>query len=141
MIPRFKILKMLRTTGPAFVDEIAKETGIHARMVSHHVDVLEEQKLVESKYELAKVGGSKRGVAVRTCWTTDKAEETPAFSSAPPQTAALLQPAPASQAWKYLVAAGALLLAALVLAWLYLRSIRYVPRPSIISQSLDKEGK
>src|SRR2546421_386185 len=72
---------------------------------------------------------------------TDKAEETPAFSSAPPQTAGLLQPAPASQAWKYLVAAGALLLAALVLAWLYLRTIRYVPRPSIISQSLDKERK
>ena len=73
--------------------------------------------------------------------TPDKTEDAPAFSSAPPQTAAILQPEPASRAWKYLAAAGALLLVALVLAWLYIRSIRYVPRPSIISQSLDKERK
>ena len=72
---RFKILQMLRKSGPSFVDQIAKETGIHPRLVSHHVDVLQEEKLVESKYEIAKVGGSKRGVAVRTCWATDKAEE------------------------------------------------------------------
>ncbi len=72
---RFKILEMLRAHGPAFVDQIAKETGVHPRMVSHHIDVLEEQKLVESKYEISKIEGSNRGVAVRTCWTTDKAEE------------------------------------------------------------------
>ena len=72
---RFKILQLLRAHGPTFVDHIAKETGVHPRMVSHHLDVLQEQKLVESKYELAKIEGSKRGVAVRTCWITDKAEE------------------------------------------------------------------
>jgi predicted ArsR family transcriptional regulator len=66
---------MLRKSGPSFVDQIAKETGIHPRLVSHHVDVLQGEKLVESKYEIAKVRGSKRGVAVRTCWATDKAEE------------------------------------------------------------------
>jgi hypothetical protein len=33
------------------------------------------------------------------------------------------------------------LLVALTLAWLYIRSMRYVPRPSLISQSLDKENK
>jgi DNA-binding transcriptional ArsR family regulator len=44
-------------------------------MVSHHLDVLEEQKLVESKYELTKIQGSKRGVAVRTCKITEKAED------------------------------------------------------------------
>ncbi len=72
---RFKILQVLREHGPAFVQQIAKETGIHPRLVSHHLDVLQEQKLVESKYEIANVQGSKRGVAVRTCWATDKAEE------------------------------------------------------------------
>jgi len=72
---RFKILQMLRKHGPLFVEQIAKETGIHPRLVSHHLDVLQDQKLVESKYEIANVQGSKRGVAVRTCWTTDKAEE------------------------------------------------------------------
>ena len=70
---RFKILQFLREKGPTFVEHIAKETGVHPRMVSHHLDVLQEQKLVESKYELAKIEGSKRGVAVRTCWATDKA--------------------------------------------------------------------
>ncbi len=57
------------------MEQIARETGIHPRMVSHHLDVLQEEKLVESKYEIARVEGSKRGVAVRTCWATDKAEE------------------------------------------------------------------
>ena len=72
---RFKILQTLRGRGPMFVEQIAKETGIHPRMVSHHLDVLQEQGVVETKYELAKVEGSKRGVAVRTCWATPKAEE------------------------------------------------------------------
>ncbi len=72
---RFRILQMLRNSGPSYVEQIAKETGIHPRMVSHHLDVLQEEKLVETKYEIARVEGSKRGVAVRTCWATDKAEE------------------------------------------------------------------
>jgi DNA-binding transcriptional ArsR family regulator len=72
---RFKILQFLRDNGPAFVEKIAKGTGVHPRMVSHHLDVLQDEKLVESRYELAKVEGSKRGVAVRTCWTTKRAEE------------------------------------------------------------------
>ncbi len=72
---RFRILQMLRNSGPSYVEQIARETGIHPRMVSHHLDVLQEEKLVESKYEIARVEGSKRGVAVRTCWATDKAEE------------------------------------------------------------------
>jgi hypothetical protein len=62
-------------------------------------------------------------------------------SSASPQTAAVRQPEPAPAGWKYLLAAGALLLVALTSACLYIRSIRYVPRPSLISQSLDKEKK
>ena len=72
---RFRILQMLRKNGPSFVEQIAKETGIHPRLVSHHLDVLQEEKLIESKYEIARVEGSKRGVAVRTCKATDKVEE------------------------------------------------------------------
>ncbi len=72
---RFKILKLLKERGPTFLEQIAKQTGVHPRMVSHHIDVLEGEKLVESKYELVKLDGSKRDVAVRTCWVTPKAEE------------------------------------------------------------------
>jgi len=73
---RFKILQLLRQSKePLFVEQIAKAVEIHPRMVSHHLDVLEEAKLVESKYELVKVNGSKRGVAVRLCSVTPKTEE------------------------------------------------------------------
>lgn len=72
---RFKIIRALKTGGPMFVEQIAKETGIHPRMVSHHLDVLQEENLVESRYELAKADGSKRGVAVRRCWLTTHAED------------------------------------------------------------------
>jgi DNA-binding transcriptional ArsR family regulator len=72
---RFKILKLLKERGPSFVDQIAKETGVHPRMISHHIDVLQEEKLVESKYELVRVNDSKRDVAVRTCWVTAKAAD------------------------------------------------------------------
>ncbi|PYJ55999.1 MAG: hypothetical protein DME24_23535 [Verrucomicrobia bacterium] len=73
--------------------------------------------------------------------TTDKTDQNPAASSTPPEIAVIFQPEAASNAWKYLAAAGGLLLVALTLAWLYIRSVRYVPRPSLISQSLDKETK
>jgi DNA-binding transcriptional ArsR family regulator len=73
---RFQILQYLREAKePRFVDRIAKAKGIHPRMVSHHLDVLQEQGLVECKYELMKVGGSNREVAVRWCWPTDKARK------------------------------------------------------------------
>jgi hypothetical protein len=66
------------------------------------------------------------------------AREAPTHSPAP---AVLAQQEPPSNSPLYLLAAIALLLAALVLGWLYIRSLRYVPRPSIISQSLDREKK
>jgi len=71
---RFKIVKFLKEKGPAFIDRIAKETDIHPRMVSHHIDVLQEQKLVETKYELVKINDSKRDVAVRMCRLSPRAE-------------------------------------------------------------------
>jgi len=85
---------------------------------------------------------TKEGDAIATAeTTTDKTDQNPAASSTPPEIAVIFQPDAASNAWKYLAAAGGLLLVALTLAWLYIRSVRYVPRPSLISQSLDKETK
>jgi hypothetical protein len=83
-------------------------------------------------------------IAVATAQKSpDSVEEHPGSLAASPQSAVLVQPGPApgraSNAWKYLVAAAALLLAALTLAWLYIRSIRYVPRPSLISRSMEKD--
>jgi cobalamin biosynthesis Mg chelatase CobN len=64
-----------------------------------------------------------------------------AHSPGLPQTAVLAQQQPLSNTPIYLLAAVALLLVALILGWLYIRSIRYVPRPSLISRSLEKEKK
>ena len=73
---RFQILQYLREVGePKYVDQIAKAKGIHPRMVSHHLDVLEELGLIECKHELRKVNGSSREVAVRWSWPTSKAEK------------------------------------------------------------------
>ena len=73
---RFKILQLLRqSNGPLFVEQISKELRIHPRMVSHHLDVLQELGLVESRYEVVNLNGSKRGVAVRLCFTTPKVDE------------------------------------------------------------------
>ena len=60
---------------------------------------------------------------------------------APPQAATLVQPAPTSNSGKYLAGAAVLLMAAFVLTWLYIRSIRYVPRPSAISRSVEEEQR
>lgn len=73
---RFQILRVLREAKePMYIDQIAKETKINARMVSHHLDVLEEQGLASSEYKLVDASGSKRKVAVRLCSATQKAEE------------------------------------------------------------------
>jgi DNA-binding transcriptional ArsR family regulator len=73
---RFKILQLLRQSKePLFVEQISKELHIHPRMVSHHLDVLQELGLVESRYEVVNLNGSKRGVAVRMCFATPKVDE------------------------------------------------------------------
>jgi hypothetical protein len=71
----------------------------------------------------------------------DATTEPPPLFSAPPQTATLAQPGTTSTSWKYLVAAAGLLVLAFTLAWLYIRSIRYVPRPSLISRSIEKDKR
>jgi hypothetical protein len=71
--------------------------------------------------------------------TVEDTAEALAGSPASTQTALLAQQEPPFGASIYLMAAVALMLIALILVWLYIRSIRYVPRPSLISRSLEKE--
>lgn len=73
---RFKILKRLQESDKAqFVEQLAKATEIHPRLVSHHLDVLEEEGLVDCTYDLANAKGSTRRVAVRLCKVTKKAKD------------------------------------------------------------------
>ena len=73
---RFLILQCLRNSiEPPFVEQISQETKINPRMVSHHLDVLEEQELVKCNYEMRQINNSKRTMAVRLCQITHKAEE------------------------------------------------------------------
>lgn len=67
---RFKILQFIKEASePPFVEQIAIEE--HPRLVSHHLNVLQEAGLVDCKYEVVKAKGSTtRGVAVRTCAPT-----------------------------------------------------------------------
>ena len=72
---RFKIWNLLKEAGrPMYVEEISKKTGIHPRMVSHHIDVLESEKLVTSRYEV-RTDGPKRGIAVRLCEPAPHADD------------------------------------------------------------------
>jgi predicted transcriptional regulator len=73
---RFKILQCIKNTSkPLFVEQIAKVVGEHPRLVSHHLDILQEIGLVNCKYELVKAKGSARKVAVRLCSPTPKLSE------------------------------------------------------------------
>lgn len=74
---RFRILQFIsKSPEPQYVEQIAKATEEHPRLVSHHLNVLEELGLVECSYKVAKAKGSeKRGVAVRLCKATPKLSE------------------------------------------------------------------
>ncbi len=73
---RWAILEyLMQSKDDKYVEQIAKELKIHPRMVSHHLDVLQDQGLIETRYELIDLNGSKRGVAVRLAKATPKAKE------------------------------------------------------------------
>jgi DNA-binding transcriptional ArsR family regulator len=73
---RFNILQCLnRASGPLFVEQIAESVGEHPRLVSHHLDILQEAGLIDCKYDIAKAKGSARGIAVRLCSPTPKLAE------------------------------------------------------------------
>ncbi len=82
-----------------------------------------------------------RSPAATTETESGDTRKTLPHSPASAQTAVLAQQEPLSNTPVYLMAAVALLLVGLILGWLYIRSIRYVPRPSLISRSLEKEKK
>lgn len=75
---RYKILKHLsKSTEPQFVDQIAEATGIHPRLVSHHMDILEQYKLAKSEYGTMKAKDArKRMITVRFCEITKHCTET-----------------------------------------------------------------
>jgi DNA-binding transcriptional ArsR family regulator len=74
---RFNILQFIKSAKePQYVEQIANATGEHPRLVSHHLNVLQDLGLVECSYEVATAkGSSKRGVAVRLCKATPKLSE------------------------------------------------------------------
>lgn len=69
---RFKILQFIKQSSePPFVEQISKAVKVHPRLVSHHLNVLQEAGLINCKYEVVMAKGSTtRGVAVRTCSPT-----------------------------------------------------------------------
>ncbi len=74
---RFKILQAINEAAePQYVEQIAKAIDEHPRLVSHHLNVLQDLGLIECAYEVAVAkGSSKRGVAVRCCKPTPKLSE------------------------------------------------------------------
>jgi DNA-binding transcriptional ArsR family regulator len=73
---RFNILECLnKASGPLFVEQIAEAIKEHPRLVSHHLTILQKAELVDCKYEVTKIEGSTRGVAVRRCSPTPKLVE------------------------------------------------------------------
>jgi len=74
---RFRILRHINEAPKKqFVEEIAKAIGEHPRLVSHHLNVLQDIGLIECTYEATKAKGSKRRrVAVRFCTPTPKLAE------------------------------------------------------------------
>lgn len=74
---RFRLLQFIKgSKEPQYVEQIAKAIDEHPRLVSHHLDVLQDLGLVECTYEVAPAkGSSKRGVAVRLCKATPKLSE------------------------------------------------------------------
>lgn len=73
---RFKILQFIKNSNePPFIEQIANAVNEHPRLVSHHIDVLQDIGLIECKYEFVKVKGSTREVAVRRCYPTSKVSQ------------------------------------------------------------------
>ena len=70
---RFRIVELL-TEKPMHVSEISKTLGEERRLISYHLDTLEEYGFVTSKHEISEHPKSK-GKALRIYWATDKVGE------------------------------------------------------------------
>ncbi|MGA2877134.1 MAG: winged helix-turn-helix domain-containing protein [Nitrososphaerales archaeon] len=70
---RFKLLQvLLGSQEPMYIDQLANVVGESPRLVSHHLDKLEDLGLVESKFQIVERKGSSRGVAGRFFKPTSK---------------------------------------------------------------------
>jgi predicted transcriptional regulator len=70
---RFRIVELL-SEKPMHVSEISKTLGEERRLISYHLDTLEEYGFVTSKHEISEHPKSK-GKALRIYWTTAKVGE------------------------------------------------------------------
>jgi len=67
---RFRIIELL-SEKQMHVSELSKALAEERRLISYHLDILEEYGFVQSKYEISDQPRSK-GKALRIYWTTDK---------------------------------------------------------------------
>jgi len=70
---RFRIVQLLAEKS-MHINEISKAMGEERRIVSYHLQTLEEYGFVNSKYEISENPKSK-GRALRKYWVTGKVEE------------------------------------------------------------------
>jgi predicted ArsR family transcriptional regulator len=70
---RFRIVELLLKKS-MHINEISKALGEERRLVSYHLDLLEEYGFVNSKHELS-TQPKLKGRAIRTYWVTDKVQE------------------------------------------------------------------
>ena len=70
---RFRIIEML-TENSIHINAISKALNEERRLVSYHLDTLEQYGFVQSKYEISEQPKSK-GKAIRKYWVTDKVAE------------------------------------------------------------------
>lgn len=70
---RFRIVELL-AEKPMHINEISNAMGEERRIVSYHLQTLEEYGFVNSKYEISENPKSK-GRAIRKYWVTGKVDE------------------------------------------------------------------
>lgn len=70
---RFRLVELLREK-PMHINSISKALGEERRLVSYHLQILEANGFLNSKYELSEQEKTK-GKAIRKFWVTDKVDE------------------------------------------------------------------
>jgi predicted transcriptional regulator len=70
---RFRLIELL-SEKQMHVSELSKALAEERRLISYHLDILEEYGFVQSKHEISDQPKSK-GKALRIYWRTDKIEQ------------------------------------------------------------------
>jgi DNA-binding transcriptional ArsR family regulator len=55
---RFQLVELLHLEGPLYINELAKALGEERRLVSHHLEILEDYGFVERRRELSEKPGT-----------------------------------------------------------------------------------